>query len=45
MVEATEIYKKIVEEEPTYTDAYLRLSYLAKKRGDPKRSIDYVDQA
>lgn len=41
--EATEIFKKILKEEPSYTDAYLRLAYLAKNRGDKKRALDYVD--
>ena len=42
---AAETYKKIIEEEPTYTDAYLRLSLIAKSRGDVSQSISHVDQA
>lgn len=37
------MYKSILKEEPNYTDAYLRLSYLAKNRGDIKRSLDFVE--
>jgi len=44
-VEATEIYKKIIEQEPTYTDAHLRLAYLAKNRGDAKRAVEHSDNA
>ena len=40
---ATDLYKAIIAEEPTYTDAYLRLSLLAKSRGDVKRALDYAD--
>lgn len=43
--EATEIFKSIISEEPTYADAYMRLSYLAKSRGDMKKAIDLLDQA
>ena len=42
---ASEIYKEIVAEEPGYTDAYLRLAFLAKGRGDMKRAIEYIDTA
>jgi hypothetical protein len=41
--EANDLYKSILKEEPNYTDAYLRLAYLAKKRGDIKRSLDFVE--
>jgi L-alanine-DL-glutamate epimerase-like enolase superfamily enzyme len=43
IADATELYKSILTEEPTYTDAYLRLAILAKQRGDTKRSLDYTD--
>ena len=41
----SELYKAIIAEEPTYTDAYLRLSRLAKLRGDSRQALEYVDQA
>ena len=43
IADATELYKSILTEEPTYTDANLRLAILAKQRGDTKRSLDYTD--
>jgi RNA polymerase-associated protein CTR9 len=43
--EATEIFKDVTKEEPSYTDAYIRLAYLAKRRGDLARAIGYVDTA
>ena len=42
--EASEIYKSIIREEPSYTDAYMRLAYLAQRRGDMKRALDYIEQ-
>ena len=42
---ASETYLKIIEEEPTYTYAYLRLSLIARSRGDLSQSISYVDKA
>ena len=42
--EASELLKQIVREEPTYTDAYMRLAYLAQRRGDIKRAIEYIEQ-
>lgn len=42
---ASETYKCIIREEPTYTDAYLRLSLLSKMRGDVTESLAYVDNA
>lgn len=42
--EASEIFKSIIAEVPTYTDAYMRLAYLAKRRGDIKRALGYIDQ-
>lgn len=41
--EANDLYRTILKEEPNYTDAYLRLAYLAKNRGDIKRSLDFVE--
>jgi tetratricopeptide (TPR) repeat protein len=32
--EAADLYSAIIKEEPTYTDAYLRLSNMAKRRGE-----------
>lgn len=43
--EATEKFKALIRDEPSYTDAYLRLAYLARARGDSKRALDYVDSA
>lgn len=45
MGEATEIFKALTKEEPSYIDAYVRLAYLAKKRGDLNRALQYVDNA
>jgi len=42
---ATDIFKQIVHEEPSYTDAYLRLAYLARARGSINRSLNYIDTA
>ena len=43
--EATDLYKQIIKEEPCYVDAYIRLAYLAKKRGNNKRAFEYIEQA
>jgi Tfp pilus assembly protein PilF len=43
VAEATEIYKSLIKEEPSYTDAYIRLAYLAKRRGDLVKAVNYVD--
>lgn len=43
--EATERFRSLIKDEPSYTDAYLRLAYLARARGDIKRALDYVDSA
>ena len=43
--EASEIFKAITREEPSYQDAHIRLAYLAKKRGDFIRAIQHVDCA
>lgn len=42
---ATNIYKKIIEDEPSYVDAYLRLAILAKQRGDKSKAIKYGELA
>lgn len=39
------MYKAILEDEPAYVDATLRLSILARDRGDLKRALDYAEQA
>jgi len=41
--EASEMFKAIINEVPSYTDAYMRLSNLAKKRGDSKRALSLVE--
>ena len=41
--EASELYKSIIKEEPSYVDAYLRLAYLARNRGNIKRALDYIE--
>ena len=38
-------YKDIIKEQPDYIDAFLRLSYLAKKRGDIPRAFYWIDEA
>ena len=38
-----EIFKAIIREEPSYTDAYMKLAYRAQRRGDMKRAIDYIE--
>ncbi len=43
--EATDLYKRLIEECPEYVDAYLRLSYLARKRGNTQRALDYLEMA
>ena len=43
--EASDMYKKIIAEEPRYIDAYLRLAYLARGRGDMRRALEYLDTA
>ena len=43
--EASEMFKEIVAEEPSYTDAYMKLAYLARNRGNYKRAIEYIEQA
>jgi tetratricopeptide (TPR) repeat protein len=35
----------VIRDEPTYVDAYLRLAYLARNRGDMQRAFDYIEQA
>ena len=43
--EANESYKAIITLNPFYTDAYLRLSYLALKRGSSVKALEYCKQA
>ena len=43
--DATDLLKQLIKEEPSYIDAYMRLAYLARKRGDMKRALDYIEQA
>ena len=43
--QANNLYKEIINEHPDYIDAYLRLAYLAKKRGDTHRAIHWIDEA
>ena len=43
--EATDLLKQLIKEEPSYIDAYMRLAYLARKRGDMKRALEYIEQA
>lgn len=42
---ASDLYNAIIKEEPTYTDAYLRLSDMAKRRGEFQQALEYADQA
>ena len=42
--EASEMLKSIIKDEPSYTDAYMRIAYLAKRRGDMKRALEYIEQ-
>ena len=41
--DATDLLKQLIKEEPSYIDAYMRLAYLARKRGDMKRALDYIE--
>ncbi len=43
--EAKQIYNIIIREETTYLDAYLRLAYLANKRGNHERAFALLDDA
>lgn len=38
------MFKGIIKDEPSYTDAYMRLAYLAQRRGDMKRALEYIEQ-
>jgi tetratricopeptide (TPR) repeat protein len=42
---AAEIYKTIIEEQPTYLDAYLRLAYLNRDQGQFQNALDLIEQA
>lgn len=43
--EANEHYKRILLLNPFYIDAYLRLAFLALKRGSAVKALDYCKQA
>jgi len=43
--EASNLYKQITSEYPEYFDAYLRLAFLARKRGDFQRCLFWIDEA
>lgn len=43
--EAKEIYGDILRKEATYLDAYLRLAYLAARRGNPERAFALLEDA
>ena len=43
--QANMLYKEIISLHSDYIDAYLRLAYLAKKRGDTHRAIEWIDKA
>lgn len=42
---ASQLYKSIISECPDYIDAYHRLAYLARQRGDYPRALNWVDEA
>lgn len=42
---ANSLYKDIIQESPDYIDAYHRLAYLARQRGDYSRALHWVEQA
>ena len=41
--EANECYKKIIQMNPFYTDAYLRLAFMAFKRGSYIKALEYTE--
>lgn len=43
--DANERYKSIINQNPFYIDGYLRLSYLALKRGSSVKALEYCKQA
>jgi tetratricopeptide (TPR) repeat protein len=43
--QANNLYKTIIGEQPDYIDAFLRLAYLARKRGDTHRALFWIDEA
>lgn len=43
--DSNEKYKAIISQNPFYIDAYLRLSYLALKRGSSVKALEYCKQA
>lgn len=43
--QANIIYKQICSSHPDYIDAFLRLAFLARKRGDISRALFWIDEA
>lgn len=43
--DASEQFKQVVQLEPSYVDAYLKLSQLARDRGDVKRAVELIEEA
>ena len=43
--EATQHYKEVIQWQPYYIDAYLRLAHLAMRNNDDSRAVNYVNQA
>lgn len=43
--QANMLYKRIQQTHPDYIDAFLRLAYLARQRGDINRAIFWIDEA
>lgn len=43
--QANHLYKAIIQEHSDYIDAFLRLAYLAKKRGDVSRALHWIEEA
>lgn len=43
--EASELYKQILRDEPTYLDAYLRLAFLAREKGHHDRAFELLENA
>ena len=45
ITKATESYKNILREEPTYLDAYLRLAFISYKKGNNQRAFTLLEDA
>jgi len=45
ITKATESYKNILREEPTYLDAYLRLAFISFKKGNHQRAFTLLEDA